>query len=92
MSNCNICGRPRHIILSNKLVCTHCDEMLFDMEIEIDSPTPKTPAPKKQEKTTQQLAQPKAKILKMPERKPAQEAKVEAEDELKDTDGKNKVA
>lgn len=88
MSNCNLCGRPRHIILSNKLVCAHCDEMLFDMEIEIDSQASGT-GPKKQEKP-QQPVQPKAKVLKMPERKPAQEAKVETEAELKDS--KKKVA
>ena len=37
MSNCKICNRARSgFLMNNKLVCMRCDELLFDLEIELE--------------------------------------------------------
>ena len=52
MSKCSVCGELHSLfILNNKRVCMKCDELLFDMEIEVDEESSKTQpeitAPKK---------------------------------------------
>lgn len=57
MSTCRICTKEKNtFVMNNKWVCMHCDELLFDLEIECDeyelvpqeksggskAPTPKT--------------------------------------------------
>jgi len=37
MKNCSVCKKPSSVfLLNNKFVCFHCDELLFDIEIESD--------------------------------------------------------
>ena len=34
---CTICSKPKsNFVMNNKLVCFRCDELLFDMEIELE--------------------------------------------------------
>jgi hypothetical protein len=66
MGNCKICGQPKDVFMQNKFVCIHCDELLFDMEIELDGPAPKQLAPAPAPAT----AKP-AKVLRLVEKKPA---------------------
>ena len=43
MSTCKVCNNKKtQFIFQNKAVCFHCDELLFDMEIELDEEV-KTP-------------------------------------------------
>lgn len=47
MSNCQICGQSRRgFILNNKAVCLRCDELLFDLEIELEEVEVKNAEPK----------------------------------------------
>ncbi len=43
MSYCKVCSKPHsQYVMNNKPVCFHCDELLFDIEIEteeFDAPT-----------------------------------------------------
>ena len=66
MGNCKICGQPKDVFMQNKFVCIHCDELLFDMEIELDGPAPKQLAP-----APAPVAAKPAKVLRLVEKKPA---------------------
>ena len=47
MSDCTICGKQKPgFYLHNKSVCMRCDELTFDLEIELDEVVTK-PQPKK---------------------------------------------
>ncbi len=64
MSYCKVCSKPHsQYVMNNKPVCFHCDELMFDIEIEeedFDQPQEKTPgkertvsvSPTKRTKTT----------------------------------------
>jgi len=62
--------------MQNKFVCIHCDELLFDMEIELDGPAPKQLAPA----PVVAPAKP-AKVLRLVEKKPAAVKKEEPKKE-----------
>lgn len=37
MIKCGVCAKQKSsFVMNNKLVCLHCDELLFDVEIECD--------------------------------------------------------
>lgn len=37
MSTCGICCQARsRFMMNNKFVCMHCDDLLFDIELEMD--------------------------------------------------------
>lgn len=66
--------------MQNKFVCLHCDELLFDMEIEVDGPkvvAAPAPAPKKMPVEVK----PKAKLIRLADKKP-----VEHEPDKQDAD------
>ena len=50
MSTCRICSNDKSgFIMNNKTVCMHCDELLFDLEIECEELELKKETPMKKE-------------------------------------------
>ena len=46
MSFCKVCQKAHSsYVMNNKPVCLHCDELLFDMEIEAEEEGPTAPRP-----------------------------------------------
>ena len=60
--------------MQNKFVCLLCDEMLFDMEIEVDGSTPLV------KKMIPTEAKPKAKLLRLVDKKITTEKEPEKQD------------
>jgi hypothetical protein len=85
MGNCKNCGQPRQAFMASKFVCLQCDEMLFDMEIEVDAPAALKPAAPKPE------ARPTGKLLRLVEKATPKKTDDSAEQEPSEKDTTTKT-